>query len=289
MDKKTIKYSQNFLRSRKLVKTILDKSNIKKNDLVLEIGPGKGIITEEIARRCRQIIAIEKDKRFYELLRKKFAYREKISIVLRDFLDYYLPAGPYKIFSNIPFNLTAEIIKKITSGKNCPEDAYLIIQKEAAKKFIGFPYSQKTQMYALLLKPWFNIEVIHTFKKTDFKPVPQVNIILVHISKRQKALIESDNKKLYQDFIAYGFNQWKPTIKKALEKIFTYKQLKRLSNDLGFNLFAKPTGLRFNQWLNLFNYFLIGVSKNKQSLVYGCLGRLKKQQQKLHKIHRTRL
>jgi len=289
MEKQIIKYSQNFLRSRKLVKMILDKSNIGEADLVLEIGPGKGIITEEIEKRCRKIIAIEKDRKLYEFLKKKFEDKEKVKIVLGDFLDYHLPKEQYKIFSNIPFNLTADIISKITSAKNCPEDAYLILQREAVKKFIGFPYSKKTQMYALLLKPWFNIKVIYSFKRTDFEPVPQVNIALIHISKRKKPLIEKDHKKLYQDFIVYGFNQWKSTIKKALEKIFTYKQLKKLSGNFEFNFLTKPTELNFEQWMGLFSYFLIGVDKNKRLLIHGSQEHLKEQQRKLQKIHRTKL
>jgi len=289
MQEQETRYSQNFLRNKELVKKILNKSNIRGIDLVLEIGPGKGIITDEIAKRCKKIIAIEKDRKLYELLKRKFKEKQKIKLILGDFLNYNLPKKQYKIFSNIPFDLTADIVSKITSAKNSPEHAYLIVQKEAAKKFIGFPYSKKTQMYTLLLKPWFDIKVVYSFKKTDFKPMPQVDTVLIHIKKRKKPLIKRDQKKLYQDFIVYGFSQWKPTLKKALQKIFTYKQLKRLSKDLKFDLSAKPTELNFDQWIGLFNYFLIGVDENKKLMVYGSRSVLKKQQKMLQKVHRSQV
>ncbi|MCD6232910.1 23S ribosomal RNA methyltransferase Erm [bacterium] len=289
MQEQETRYSQNFLRNKELVKKILNKSNIRGIDLVLEIGPGKGIITDEIAKRCKKIIAIEKDRKLYELLKRKFKEKQKIKLILGDFLNYNLPKKQYKIFSNIPFDLTADVVSKITSAKNSPEHAYLIVQKEAAKKFIGFPYSKKTQMYTLLLKPWFDIKVVYSFKKTDFKPMPQVDTVLIHIKKRKKPLIKRDQKKLYQDFIVYGFSQWKPTLKKALQKIFTYKQLKRLSKDLKFDLSAKPTELNFDQWIGLFNYFLIGVDENKKLMVYGSRSVLKKQQKMLQKVHRSQV
>jgi len=92
----------------------------------------------------------------------------------------------------------------------------------------------------------------------------------------------------YRDFIIYGFNQWKPTLKKSLDRIFTYEQLKRLTKNLGFDRSAVPTDLSFQQWLGLFNYFLIGVEEYKKRLVSGSEALLKNQQNRIQKIHRTR-
>ena len=285
--KNQIKYSQNFLRSEKLVKKIINKSNITSADLVLEIGPGRGIITEELVKRCQKVIAIEKDKKLYQFLKDKFKEKKKVEVVLADISVYSLPNSKYKIFANIPFNITAEVIKKITIGKNFLQDAYLIIQKEAAKKFVGFPYSRRTQMYALLLKPWFDIKIVYLFKKTDFKPIPHVNTVLINIKKVQKPLIKKEQEKLYRDFIVYAFTHWEATVKNNLSSIFTYQQFKQLSRDFKFNIKAMLTELSFNQWLGLFNYFSIDIDKNKQILIYGAEENLRTQQKRLQKIHRT--
>lgn len=282
-----IKYSQNFLRDKELVKKILNKSDIGPADLVLEIGAGKGIITEELAKRCKKVIAIEKDKKLYQFLEKKFSGKEKVKVVLADFLKYNLPNKKYKVFANIPFNITAEVIKKIVGWGSFLQTAYLIIQKEAAEKFVGFPYSKKNQLYALLIKPWFSIKVIYSFKRTDFKPSPRINSVLVKIVRLQKPLIKRGQEKLYQDFLAYSFTRWKPTLKNTLKKIFTYRQLKQLSRNLNFDIKAKPTDINFKQWMGLFNYFLTGVDKNKQILVRGAKENLVTRQKRLQKIHRT--
>lgn len=284
-----IKHSQNFLKSKELIKELLNKSSIGPNDLVLEIGPGKGIITEQLAKECAKVIGVEKDRKLYERLFQKFIENNKIEIKFGDFLKYCLPnEEKYKIFSNIPFNLTADIIGKIISTSNPPEDAYLIIQEEAARKFSGLPYGKERQ-YSLLLKPWFELKIIHHFKRTDFYPVPRVEIVLLRIKKREDPLVDKERTQLYRDFIIYGLNQWKPMLKKSLEKIFTYKQFKKLTKSLGLNKSAVPTDLSFQQWLELFNYFLIGVEEYKKGLVYGSEALLKNQQTRIKKVHRTRL
>jgi 23S rRNA (adenine-N6)-dimethyltransferase len=156
------------------------------------------------------VIAIEKDRKLYEKLKEKFSGNQKVEIKHGDFLNWHLPREEeYKIFSNIPFNLTADIVTKITATFNPPKDAYLIIQEEAAKKFAGLPYGKERQ-YSLLLKPWFEFKILYHFRNTDFYPIPQVRVVLLQIKKREEPLIEEEQAKLYRDFIVYGFNQWKP-------------------------------------------------------------------------------
>lgn len=282
-----LKYSQNFLRDLNLVRLIVSKSSICRNDIVYEIGPGKGIITEVLSSNCKKLIAIEKDKGLYRRLLHKFKGNPRVEIKYGDFLNFNLPAkGKYKIFSNIPFNLTADIVGKITSTGNPPEDAYLIVQKEAAKRFSGLPFA-KEQQYSLLLKPWFVVKVIHSFRRTDFYPIPAVDIVLLQIKKRKNPIIKKEESEAYRDFIVYSFNQWKPNLKDALKKVFTSEQFRRLAKDLKFETSARPTDLSFEQWLGLFRYFLTGVIDFKKDLVRGAENKLRKQQAQLQKSHRT--
>lgn len=106
----SVAYAQNFLHSPRLVDHLLDRSSIGPNDRVLEIGPGKGIITAALARRCREILAVEKDPDLALLLRARFALSPAVTIREDDFLGTRLPLPPYKVFANVPFNCTAEII-----------------------------------------------------------------------------------------------------------------------------------------------------------------------------------
>ena len=136
-----IEHSQNFLHSKRLVSELLSKSNITSEDTVIEIGPGKGIITEELSKKCAQVIAIEYDKELAHLLQESFANKSNVKIIEHDFLKYKLPNdGVYKICANIPFNLTADIMKKVLEFENSPTDIYFIMQYEAFLKYAGKPY-----------------------------------------------------------------------------------------------------------------------------------------------------
>ena len=284
----SIKYSQNFLRGPGLVREIINKSSIGPTDVVYEIGPGKGIITDQLAKRCAKVIGVEKDRGLCQRLQGQFSGNDKVEVRCGDFLAHSLPGkGEYKVFSNIPFNLTAEIIAKLTTANNPPADTYLIVQEEAAKKFAGSPYGSERQ-YSLLLKPWFELKILHHFRQDDFYPIPRVKIVLLQIRRREQPLVKEEHVQPYRDFVVYGFNQWKDTFKKALGKIFTHEQFKRLARNLKFDLSAVPTDLNFEQWLGLFEYFLIGVEESKRTLVYGSYKTLKRQQSRLQKIHRTR-
>jgi len=282
---KSILYSQNFLKSSELVNHLLDKTSINVQDTVYEIGPGKGIITKELAKRAKKVIAFEKDKELYSYLIEKFKNSNNIEIHFGDFLEENINFKNHKIFSNIPFNITAEIIKKIVDREKAPQEAHLFLQKEAAQKYLGEP---KESLVSLSIKPWFELKNTYAFEPTDFNPIPSVDVVLFEIKKREEFLVKQENSKLYLDFLHYCFSQYKPNVEKTFEKIFTYEQIKRLSKNLAFNGKSKITELKFEQFVELFNYFSLEVSDEKQKLVFGYKEAMKKQQGKLEKIHRTR-
>jgi len=292
MNKKRLhlKYTQNFLRRTGLVTALIEKSNLCEDDYVLEIGPGKGIITKELAGMVKQLVAVEYDYSLYRYLNNIFSRSTNVKIVKKDFLKYGLPDNKkYKVFSSIPFNITAEIIKKLTKLSGAPEDSYLIIQKEAAWKYAGRPYF-KESLASLLLKPYFKFKIIHRFKRKDFSPIPDVDIVMLHIKKRRELLLKEGMGRLYQDFLAYIFSQNNGRLKNKCKKIFSYRQFKHLARDNGFNLNVNPTDLDYEQWFQLFSFFSSGsgMTEEKQKMIKGAYSRLLKQQERLDKIHRNR-
>lgn len=264
MVRKRIRLAQNFFRDRKLVASIVASSSLGEKDTVYEIGPGEGIITKELAERTGKVVAIEKDSTLVTRLRDKFHESGNVEIREGDFLRYRIKESKYKIFSNIPFNITAEVVKAILFGENPPEEAYLVVQKEAAWKFTGSPIETEV---SVLAKPWFTLEVLREFQKTDFEPVPSVDVVLLHIVRREQPLVSLVNVRDYQKFVKFGFEAWKKDLKTAYKNVFTYEQWKRLSKDLSFPIKATPAELKFEQWLGLFKYFLTGVIDSKKAVI----------------------
>jgi 23S rRNA (adenine-N6)-dimethyltransferase len=289
-DKKfKLKDSQNFLYSKKLVDELIRKSNICKDDIVIEIGGGKGIITKQLLEKCKKLYVIEYDFYLYKNLKEKFSDAKNIEIVHGDFLEFELPREyKYKVFSSIPYNITAAILSKLTFSYNPPEDVYIIIQEEAARKYAGAPYNRES-MRSLLLKPYFEFKIIRRLKRTDFTPVPKVDSVFLHIKKSENILIEQDKEKLYYDFVSYIFSNSGQDMKSRCKHIFSYRQIERLSRDIGFKITDRPTYLSYEQWLKVFQYFVIGVSDDKKKLVYNSYLKLLEEQSKIDKIHRSRI
>jgi 23S rRNA (adenine-N6)-dimethyltransferase len=264
--RKQISLAQNFLRSPKLVHRLVRMSRIGLSDTVYEIGPGNGIITAALASVAGQVIAIEKDSELVRRLRLRFRPVENVEIVEKDFLNYSFahvdvpsvcvgrptPLSHFKMFANIPYNRTAETVRKILHERSRLCEAYLIIQKEAAMKFSGCP---RETLFSILAKPLFDLQIMLQLKRTDFRPVPNVDSVLLSIKRRNSPLLEASDVELYREFVQYGFGRWKPNLRLAFKNVFTYKQWKRLARDLNFPLNATPTELNVEQWLGLYQRF----------------------------------
>ncbi|HZS88901.1 MAG TPA: rRNA adenine N(6)-methyltransferase family protein [Chloroflexota bacterium] len=281
----SVAYAQNFLHSPRLVDHLLDRSSIGPDDRVLEIGPGKGIITAALARRCREVLAVEKDPDLAHLLRARFALSPAVTIREDDFLGTRLPLPPYKVFANVPFNCTAEIIRRLTETRHPPDDIYLAVQQEAAERFLGRP---RESLRSVLLKPWFEPSLAYRFRQADFVPAPQVEVVMLRLRKRGPPLIQASRAQLYRDLVIHLFTAWKPSLCAALTGILSHRQIATLDQRLGLALDRPPTALPFEQWLALFAYIDGVAPQRARQCVRGSEERLSGQQARLHKAHRTR-
>ena len=171
--------SQHFLRSPRLALVLIGHSNLKKRDTVVEIGAGSGVITSALSRRVSKVIAIEPDFDAATKLRANLARQgcENVEIVQEDFLEYILPEGSYKVFSNPPFHLSSAILHKLIESDNPPEAIYLILQKQFALKLLNNDRHYTSQLGLELTKK-YQTKIRLPLKPTDFTPPPAVPTVL---------------------------------------------------------------------------------------------------------------
>jgi 23S rRNA (adenine-N6)-dimethyltransferase len=258
-------YAQNFLRSKKLARKLISLSSISSQEIVYEIGPGEGILTSELAKTARSVIAIEIDTQLVNKLETTFKNNFKVRINQGNFLKYRLPESEFTIFANIPFNITSAIVRKLFFGERPPSKAFLVMQKEAANKFLGIPH--ETQ-FSVMMKPFWELEIIYQFRKGDFIPEPKVIPVFLKVVKRLNPLIEVRDIQIYRRFVTYGFGSWKKNLKLGFKQIFTYKQWKRLAKEYGFPIESSPTELTLEQWIGLFICFKERVPDIKKERIY---------------------
>ena len=285
-ENKNLWHSQNFLHDSLFVASLVAMTSIDKNDTVVEIGSGKGIITQELAKQAHKVIAIELDSTLAEELRKKFIESKNTEIIETDFLKWPNPKFKYKVFSNIPFEYTSRIMDKLLLSPNSPEDTYLIMQDLAAKRYIGSPLGKNSQI-SLLLQPFYEMSILTNIDRKQYKPVPNVDTVLAQFHKREQPLVDKKLEQDYRDFVIYGYNQWEPTILQAFDKVFSYKQQKILEKNLHIKN-KKPSELNIDEWITLFKTYIQYVSDEKKNLVRGSERLLQSKQKKLERTYKTR-
>lgn len=276
-----IKYSQNFYKNRGKLKEILNKSGINNDDIVIDIGAGKGMITEELSKYAKKVIAYELDSRYFEILEEKFLNTSNIVLNNNDFLSVQLPKESFKVFSNIPFSLTSDIINKITDVNSNLSQAFLFVQRESAERFTGKPRS--TQI-STILSFMYDIDILDKFKKEDFSPPPQVEIVL--LSFKRKDFNKSDFA-LYRDFVTYIFNQRNRFVLDIFKQLLTYNQVKYVKKYLNEHRYSKPTQIPSDFYLMLFEKYKENGSKYINR-VNGYYLKHLQQHSKREKVNRTR-
>lgn len=177
--------SQHFLRSPRLALILIGHSNLKKRDLVVEIGAGSGVITSALAHRVRQVIAIEPEPVTAQKLRENLAKRgiENVTVVEQDFRDYELPREAYKVFANPPFHLSSEILHKLIESDCPPEAIYLILQKQFALKLLNNTRHYTSQLGFALTRD-YETRIRLPLKASDFTPPPGVPCVFFEAKRR---------------------------------------------------------------------------------------------------------
>ena len=249
--------SQNFLTGAKIIRRLLRKTSINSQDHIIEIGPGKGHITGVLLRRCKKVSAIEIDKSLYHRLHAKFETAGNLKLYHLDFLKWQLPAhGTYKVFANIPFCHTTDIVRKLAESINPPAEAWLTMEKGAAKRLMGIP---RENALSLILKPLFDMRVMYHFAREDFHPMPGVDVVMVHLKRKELRDIPLPQWRSYRRFVATATKNNCA----GLARIFSKKQLSRACREAGLSDLVSGEIL-YIQWLCLFRCYCL-IKKHPSS------------------------
>lgn len=245
-----VSVSQNFLTSSRTIQRLVHRTNLCRDDHVIEIGPGKGHVTEVLARTCGRVTAVEIDPAMCTRTAQRTAGFRNITIINQDFLTWRMPGcGTYKVFSNIPFCMTTQIIRKISESPNPPAETWLVMEKAAARRFAGIP---RESLRALLLKPNYEVEIICQLQRDDFHPRPSVDVVLFHMHKKDEPDILPERWRSYERFVTDGMTD----AAGLLRRVFTKKQLSIALKRAGMEFVPMSGEMRYVQWLCLFRSYL---------------------------------
>ena len=184
---------QNFLIDKNVLEKIVAVADVKPNDIVLEVGPGVGTLTQELALKAEKVIAIEKDKTMVEILKETLSDfsagggsapgGKNIEIIQGDTLttELRLPKN-YKLVANIPYYLTSPLIRKFLESENQPQEIILMIQKEVAQRICSKP--PKMSLLAVSVQFYAGAKIISFVSKNCFFPAPKIDSAIIKITPR---------------------------------------------------------------------------------------------------------
>jgi 16S rRNA (adenine1518-N6/adenine1519-N6)-dimethyltransferase len=250
---------QNFLVDKGVISEIMEAAAVKNSDTVLEVGPGTGNLTRELAKMAKKVIAVEKDEEMHEILSKlKESERiENVEIIredIRNIGNWLLKIGDYKVVANIPFYLTAYLIRNFLEAENQPKEMLLVIQKEVAQRICVNPpdmnlLSVSVQFYA---KP----KIISYIPKKSFWPAPKVDGAIIKISDIKKPKADAE---LFFRIVKAGFCQPRKQILNNLANGLKLDRdpAKQWLAENGIKPEQRAETLNVEQWINLSKSFKI--------------------------------
>lgn len=194
---------QNFLIDRIILDKIVKAAEIKPADIILEIGPGLGVLTQELAKKAKTVIAIEKDIKMCETLKENIKDLKNVEIIQNDILK--LPISNYlryKLVANLPYYITSPVIRKFLEAENKPELMVLMVQKEVAQRICAKP--PKMSLLAVSVQFYAKPEIIEYVSKQCFWPKPKVDSAIIKIKPTDKIQIDAD---LFFKIAKAGFSQ----------------------------------------------------------------------------------
>ena len=228
---------QNFLINENVVSSIVECSNITKEDLVIEIGPGLGTLTKELLENAGKVVCIELDTKMLKILNDRFALYKNLEILNEDVLKVDLHTlikeqkekenlKQAKIVANLPYYITTPIIMKLLEEELDLESITVMIQKEVADRLIAIPGEKETGAITYAVYYYAIAEAILEVPKESFIPEPEVTSKVIKLNIRKEPPIEVQDKELMFKIIKSAFMQRRKTLINALNnaKIFQNKE-----------------------------------------------------------------
>jgi len=266
---------QNFLICRDVLDEIVAAADLKSDDVVLEVGPGLGVLTVELCKQAGKVVAIEKDKRLVEILRETMAEYKNVEIIESDIFKFRVKDSGgllrsnlrngisrpdlgtripgYKVVANIPYYLTSHLIQHFLQSENPPQLMVLMVQKEVAQRIAARP--PKMELLSVLVQFYGDAEIVRLVPRSCFWPIPEVDSAIVKITISDKRLAISKNPKDFFRLVKAGFTGKRKTLLNALSGGLRMpkREVEEVLKKVEIDPQRRAETLSVDEWINLNN------------------------------------
>lgn len=248
---------QNFLINEDVVNNIVNSSEISKDDLVIEIGPGLGTLTEELLKKAGKVIAIELDERMIRILSDRFSLYNNFELINEDVLKVNLSEiikkekannnlVDAKIVANLPYYITTPIIMKLLEEELDIKSITVMIQKEVAERLIAVPGDKLSGAITYCVYYYADSEKIMVVENNSFIPEPEVQSEVIKLNIRNVPAIKLKDKDLFFKVVKVSFMQRRKTLMNSLVNggiLKNKEEARRMFEELGLDVNVRGENL----------------------------------------------
>ena len=254
------KLGQNFLISEEVVDCIVEASEIEKEDLVIEIGPGLGTLTKKLLEKAKKVICIELDKKMIEILKQRFLAYSNLEIIEADVLKIDLKEKikqegipTVKVVANLPYYITTPIMMKLLEEELELDRITVMIQKEVAKRLAAIPGSKQAGAITYTTYYYAKVKEVTSVSHSCFIPEPEVESEVITLELRKSPVVEIQDKAVFFDIIKKAFMQRRKTLVNALtqENFLEKEQTEEILEQLGLDKKVRGEALTIEQFAEL--------------------------------------
>ena len=226
---------------------LVDQAGIGGGDLVLEIGAGTGRLTEALASRGGRVLAVELDPELVARLSRTFSRNPRITVVEADAMAVRLPDRPFRVFGNLPFGVTTQLLRRLLDDPTSPlARADVIVQYEVARKrTLPWPSSLRSLSWG----PWWEFSIARRLPAACFDPPPSVDAAMLSITRRAPPLLEPSRRRKYEDLTARSFRRSAQPVRRSVP--VPAQMWKRFARDRGIGRDATARELTVFDWVAL--------------------------------------
>jgi len=247
---------QHFLKSQSAIEKIIEAGAVSKDDPVLEIGPGKGVLTKALLERAEKVIAVEKDGDLVEYLHSTFS--DEIAqrqlqvihgdILTADFSKLGLTQKKFKVIANIPYYITGILVRTLLESNVQPSAMVLLIQKEVAERIAK---DKKESVLSLSVKAYGTPRYVGTVKAASFRPQPKVDSAILAVTGISKDFFDTLSEKYFFTVLKAGFKSKRKRLLNNLEAFGTKECLCALFDRLSIDYNSRPEDVPLQMWKRL--------------------------------------
>ena len=252
------KFGQNFLKDINIVKRIVDVSGVDKDSLVIEVGPGGGVMTRELALRAKNVLAYEIDHDLEEELLKRLDGIDNVDVLFQDFLESDLVSdinnyeyNSLYFVSNVPYYITTPILLKLIESGLKFNKIVMMVQKEVGDRFSTPPGSREYSSITVLLNYFYNVKKEFFVSRKQFIPEPNVDSVIISFSEKEEKL-ELKNFNHFEKLLRDSFQFKRKTLKNNL-KNYDLKKIEEVLQEYGYDLTVRAENLSVDVFVNISN------------------------------------